>query len=274
LTQRSNCAQYAGVSPLDLERGDDVLEGAVGVRHHRRGRRVRAGALHVGDLRRARPGQAVTRLVERGIEGERVLEVGRGLRDAALREPRRALPEQRGWIIRPQRERVRERHFRGRILAARKPQIPEIRMRFRERRVESQCRLELYDGELGLTEGPIGDRQMAVVRRCPRVGRHRAPQRVDGPLRIPELQAEHADAVECVGVARQVRVQHAERLGRASAVRRPRAPRTRARGVGHRMARRPAAARTAGVSSRPSRHYAARSTRLERRSELPVQWRQ
>ena len=206
------------VVALDPERGHDVLERAVRVRHHRGGRRIRAGALHLGDERRAGPRQAVARLVERRIEDERALEVCRGLRDAALREPRLAPPEQRGRIVLAQRKRAAERRFGRRMVATRKAQIAEVRMRLRERRVERQRRFELRDGELGLPQAPVRDRQMAAVRRRPRVGRDGAQQRIESALRIAELQAEDADAVERVGVARRIRVQRRECLGRASAI--------------------------------------------------------
>ena len=151
--------------------------------------------------------------MERGVQRERLLEIRGGLLAAALREPRFAEPEQRERIRAPKRERTDETGFRARVVAPLEQQVAEIRMRFRQRRIQRERGFQLRDGEGGLAEAAVGDRQMTAVRRLPGVRLDRAAQWLERAPRIFQLQSEDADGIQRVGVVRQVCLEDLERPG-------------------------------------------------------------
>lgn len=84
-------------------------------------------------------------------------------------------------------------------------------MRFRQCRIESQRGFELRDGELGLAETPVGDRQVRAIARIAGIELDRSEQQLLGGFSTPQLQSENSGGVERSSVARQRDLQCFER---------------------------------------------------------------
>ena len=121
-----------------------------------------------------------------------------------------AEPEQRKRIVAHDRERAREARFGGPMISALEQQVAEIRAGLGQRGIERQRRFELRDRALGLSEASIGDRQVAAYRRIARVSVHRANQRRQRALGIPDLQSQNADRVQRLGIRWQAREERLE----------------------------------------------------------------
>src|SRR5450631_169696 len=207
-----------GIVATELQRRQDAFQAKLRVCHGRGWRKRRTGsALQGRRPLRSRSRQVVLGLVKRWIEGQGALEVATGLFVMPQRQFRITEPVERVREIAPDRERALEAAHGRRVLSALQQHDPQIRVRFRQCRIESQRGFELRDGKVGFTETPVGDRQMAAIDRLAGVKLDRSDQQLLSASGTSQLQSENSGGVKRLGVARERGLQCFERSFRSAA---------------------------------------------------------
>ncbi len=136
----------------------------------------------------------------------------------AQRELGVAQPVERLGEVGPQAECPLEARLGGIVVAALQQRVAEVRVHFRQPRIEPACRFELGDGRIELPQSPAGDRAVAAIDRVPAVDDDRLRQHFGGLAVAAQLHAEHGRGIERLGVGRPGGLQQIERVRSGHAI--------------------------------------------------------